>query len=664
MNTGRKSILKLLSIITCFMLLLSSCGSRQDETETQPQTNNQENNAAEISETSDMAVSALSGITDEDGYSFTEREFDSSYNESNSVSVFLSDGGCTVSGSGAAADENSVVITEAGTYILSGKLSDGSVRISAGKDIKIQLVLNGVSVHNESGPAIYIQSADKVFITLAENSENTLSDGTSYNTADDGTTLDAALFSKEDLAVNGSGILNISGGYKHGIVSKDDLVITGGTINVTAEKVGLNGKDCVKIGGGIIDIKAGSDGIRSDNSEDSSRGYIYIADGNISITAENDGIQAETVLKISGGTIKISSGGGSSNASVTSSGEWNSGWKFAGGSLSGSTSNISEESGKGLKSADTIKIVGGTMQIDSADDSLHSNNAVYISGGTIKAESGDDGIHADTSLIISDGSIEISKSYEGIESAEIEISGGTISIVSSDDGINAAGGADSSSVGGRPGQGMFSSDSGQITISGGYIFVNAAGDGIDSNGTLLVNGGITLVSGPTDSANGALDYEVSADVSGGVLIALGSSGMAQGFTSASSQGAILYNFASQSAGTPFAVVNEEGSVVASFTPPKAYQSATVTAPGIVCGGTYTLISGGTVNNADANGYTSDSTISGGNTLAEITMSENIYSSNGAGIGMGNEPGMGMNGDPSMGIGGNKPDRGMGSDPWK
>lgn len=157
MNTERKSILKLLSIITCFILLLSSCGSRQDETETQPQTNNQENTAAEISETSDIAVSALSGITDEDGYGFTEREFDSSYNESNSVSVFLSDGGCTVSGSGAAADENGVVITEAGTYILSGKLSDGSVRISAGKDIKIQLVLNGVSVHNESGPAIYIQ---------------------------------------------------------------------------------------------------------------------------------------------------------------------------------------------------------------------------------------------------------------------------------------------------------------------------------------------------------------------------------------------------------------------------------------------------------------------------------------------------------------------------
>lgn len=124
-----------------------------------------------------------------------------------------------------------------------------------------------------------------------------------------------------------------------------------------------------------------------------------------------------------------------------SSGEWDLSWKFAGGSLSESTSGTSEESGKGLKSADTIKIEGGTMQIDSADDSLHSNNAVYISGGTIKAESGDDGIHADTLLIISEGNIEISKSYEGIESSQIEISGGTISIVASDDGINAAGGA-------------------------------------------------------------------------------------------------------------------------------------------------------------------------------------------------------------------------------
>ena len=186
---------------------------------------------------------------------------------------------------------------------------------------------------------------------------------------------------------------------------------------------------------------------------------------------------------------------------------------------------------------------------------------------------------------------------------------------------------------------MFSSSSGQITISGGYIFVNASGDGIDSNGTLSVSGGVTLVAGPTDSANGALDYETSADVSGGVLIALGSSGMAQGFTTASNQGAILYNFTSQNSGTSFAVVNENGTVVASFTSPKAFQSAVVTAPGIVCGSTYTLTAGGTVNNADSNGYTADGTISGGNTLAEITLSENIYSSGGSGMGMGNMPGM-------------------------
>ena len=295
MTVFKKDNLKFLCLLTSLVILLSSCGNSKNETETKELTDNQTDTASEKSETGNAALSDLSGTTDEDGYSFTERDFDASYDKSNLVSVILSDDGCTVYGNGAAADDNGVVITESGTYIMSGTLSNGFIKVSAETDIKIQLVLDGVSIHNESGPAIYIQSADKVFITLAEDSVNTLSDGTSYSATDDSTNLDATLFSKEDLTVNGSGILNISGNYKHGIVSKDDLVITGGTINVTSVKVGLNGKDCVKIGGGTIDIQAGSDGIRSDNSEDTSRGYIYIAGGNINITSENDGIQAETI---------------------------------------------------------------------------------------------------------------------------------------------------------------------------------------------------------------------------------------------------------------------------------------------------------------------------------------------------------------------------------
>lgn len=161
------------------------------------------------------------------------------------------------------ADDNGVVITESGTYILSGTLSNGFIKVSAKTDTKIQLVLDGFRFTMNPVLQSIFKVQIKIFITLAEDSVNTLSDGTSYSATDDSTNLDATLFSKEDLTVNGSGILNISGNYKHGIVSKDDLVITGGTINVTSVKVGLNGKDCVKIGGGTIDIQAGSDDIRS-----------------------------------------------------------------------------------------------------------------------------------------------------------------------------------------------------------------------------------------------------------------------------------------------------------------------------------------------------------------------------------------------------------------
>ena len=180
---------------------------------------------------------------------------------------------CRHAGRGTA-DGADVTITAAGTYLVKGAATDATLTVNAAKTDKIQLVFDGVSLSCTDGPAVYIKCADKVFITLADGSENFLSDGSSYEIVDDGSTLDAALFSKEDLTVNGSGSLTVNGNYKHGIVSKDDLIITGGVITVTSVKAGIDGKDCVKIGGGTIRITAGSDGIRSSNDEDLSLIHI------------------------------------------------------------------------------------------------------------------------------------------------------------------------------------------------------------------------------------------------------------------------------------------------------------------------------------------------------------------------------------------------------
>lgn len=555
--------------------------------------------------------------TSEMDFAFSKGDVNSDYDAENATLIALSDGGSSVTGEGAHTDGTGVRITAAGTYILSGSLSNGGITVETLDTEKVRLVFNGVSIINENGPAIYIKESDKVFLILAEGSENILSDGESYEAVDGETTLDGAVFSRADLSVNGSGSLTVDGKMKHGIVSKDDLVITGSSITVTSVSTALVGKDCVKIGGGDIDLTAGSDGIRSDNTEDANRGYVYISGGKLDITAGNDGIQAETVLKIAGGEIKALTGGGSVNgpAHYDNMGGGMGGFFPFGG---GTANTSSTESYKGLKAGTDVLISSGSIEIDSADDAVHSNGSISISGGEIIAISGDDGIHADTALAIYDGNITVSKSYEGLESTDIAVFGGNISIVASDDGLNAAGGNDGSAMG-RPGANPFEGTTGAITISGGYLTVDASGDGIDSNGSITVTGGVTMVSGPDNNGNGAFDYGSTAHVSGGTLIALGSSGMARGFSSAEGQGAIFSSFSTQSGGSLFEVRNGDGDVILSFTPSKNYQSAVVTSPDIQKGNTYTLAANG-------------------NTLVSIEMTSELYGSSG-GMG-GGRPGGG------------------------
>ena len=557
---------------------------------------------------------------------FSKGDLNSDYDGENATVINLADG-------------SDVSITGEGTYILRGEAKT-SVAVNAPDTAKIRIVLDGVSLESESGPAIYVKEADKVFLILAEGSVNEIIGGETEATDGD-TALDGAIFSKADLTLNGSGSLTVNGKYKHGIVSKDDLVITGGEITVTSVGVALEGKDCVKIGDGTIALIAGSDGIRSDNTEDASRGFVYIKDGDVSITAGNDGVQAETLLKIDGGKVTAVTGGSSQNGP-----EHYEGMGGMGGMMHAENNmNTSDtESYKGLKSAADIIISGGKINIDSADDCIHANRNVSIIGGEFTMSSGDDGVHADSALSISGGTFDIQKSYEGLEGTDISISGGNISLVASDDGLNAAGGNDGSALG-RPGAGGFAGSTGSISISGGYIFADASGDGIDSNGTISISGGVTLVSGPTNNGNGSFDYEMSASVSGGVLVALGSSGMAQGFSSAENQGAILTSITAQTGGTSFALCDESGRAIVSFTSRKAYQSVLVTAPAIKQGETYTVVVGGEVSGADAHGYALDAEISGGNAVATVEMQSNIYNSGGN---MGGGPGGVHGGGPGGG----------------
>ncbi len=384
----------------------------------------------------------------------------------------------------------------------------------------------------------------------------------------------------------------------HGIVSKDALVLAGGGYTITAASHGLSANDSIRITGSTVTITAGKDAIQADNSDDASLGYVYIADGTFVLTADGDGVSASAALLIEDGDFTITVGGGSENGSSTAESfddRYNR-FQQSGGTVSGTsvtqTAAVTEDtatSTKGLKATGDLTITGGAFTIDAADDAVHSNADLTVTGGTFRIATGDDGFHADDALTITGGAITISNCYEGLEGQTVEVSGGDIQLTATDDGINAAGGNDSSGMyGGWNQMDAFDTDSdASILISGGTLIISAAGDGSDSHGYLTITDATIYVYGPTDSSNGSLDYGISAEITGGVFVALGSSGMAENFTSAS-QGVIMVTV-SGSAGAVVQLLSSDGNELVSVTAEKSFSCVQISTPDLVQGETYTLV---------------------------------------------------------------------------
>lgn len=547
---------------------------------------------------------------------FSDRDSDASYDESTSAVITLSGNSAECSSDAVSISGSTVTIQDEGTYLLSGTLNNGMVIVNAENTDKVQLVLDGVSITCDTSAAVYVAQADKVFVTLAADSQNSLSNGGEFTAIDDNN-IDAAVFSKDDLTFNGEGSLMVVSPAGHGIVSKDDLVVAGGNYSITAGEQGLSGKESVRIADGTFTIIAGKDGIHAEDTDDTTLGFVYLANGDYNITADGDGISASNVMQIDDGSYTIKTGGGSDTVTLDSSGNW--GWGRPDGQQN---TNAAEDtvSVKGIKATGNILVNSGTFEIDSADDALHSNANLIVNGGTWNISTGDDGLHADETTTVTSGTVTITKSYEGMEGQYISISGGTIDLVASDDGLNAAGGNDQSGNGGFGGfqKGGFdaASDS-SITISGGTIHINASGDGVDSNGDFVVTGGETYVSGPTDSGNGFLDYAGEATISGGIFVAIGSSGMAQNFGDSSAQGAMLVSV-SGSANDVITLKDSSGKELLSWTADKAFDCVVISCPEIKQGETYT--------------------VTAGSSSQEVTMDSLIYGSGGMGGGSGNQGG--------------------------
>lgn len=609
-----------LTIVLTLMLTLSACSSPGSAVE-----------SATVTETAGAAVESTLASTDTltDSTETVAAEIpvngethddvaDYTWDAAEEITVQLNGDSITAGSPDVVIDGSTATITAAGTYRLSGSLSDGQVIVETEDEDTVRLILDGVSISSSSSAPIYISKAEKTILVLAEGSVNTIMDGKTYVLADpESDEPNATIFSTSDLTITGTGSLEVTGNYNDGIATKDGLILAAGSITVSAVDDGIRGKDYVYIKEGGITVTAQGDGIKSDNDTDTSKGFITIDLGRIEVTSGGDSISAQTNVLVSGGELILDAGGGSDAV-------------------------IDENlSAKGIKGGSSVTVANGIVTIDSADDSLHSNNSITINNGVVTLSSGDDGMHADTALTINAGDVRILKSYEGIESAVITLNNGSVKVNASDDGINVSGGVDGSGMmpGGRPfggKQGPGGPPPGQDTfnytgdyylyINGGLISVHAGGDGIDSNGAIEMTNGIVIVNGPTQDMNGALDYMGGFKMKGGFLVTAGSAGMAQAPDSSSSQNSLLLNLTSaQQAGTTIHIQDSSGKDILTFTPAIAYQSITYSSPYLVTGETYTVFLGGTAEGEDMDGLYESSTYSDGTEYTTFTVSETVTS---------------------------------------
>lgn len=572
------------------------------------------------SNTEDTALDTSSEITmpsvdfsKTDSDMFTERDTNSSFDTKNSITIKLDGDSATTSDDSVKISGSKITITKEATHIISGTLNDGMIIVEADEKAKLQLVLNNANITSKTSAPIYIKEADKVFVTLKEGSKNTLANGGSF-TAIDENNIDATVFSKQDLTFNGSGALTVTAPAGHGIVSKDDLVFTDGSYNITSSSHAIDANNSVRIKTASFVIDAGKDGIKAENSDDQTLGFVYVSSGNIKAEAEGDGISAGAYMQILSGSFDILTGGGSENGTKKSSDSWGGfgggkggkGGPGSKGPMMPTASTIETEdssnSMKGLKSGNSMQISGGTFKINSADDAVHSNVSLTVKNGNFNIATGDDALHAEQNLTVEKGEINITESYEGLEALKIKVTGGNISLVATDDGLNAAGGNDSSgSTGGRDGMfggkggkggGMSANSDGSIVISGGTLKINSSGDGIDANGKIEITGGHTTVTGPTQGDTATLDYDVSATISGGTFIGTGASGMAQTF-SESEQGIIAISCNNQTANTEIILKDSKGKTIITHKPSLDFAVIILSGPDITKGETYTLSVGGT-----------------------------------------------------------------------
>ena len=452
--------------------------------------------------------------------------------------IILSGSTAEIKGTGASVSGSTVSVVKAGKYRITGTLDDGQIRVSTSDDKPVILVLNGVTVTNSKDAALFVENSHGLTVYLSEGTVNVFQSGQevdiSYAAADSSASGGALTFC-DDAAISGEGRLEVYGYINNGIHCSNDLLIDSGNIEVRAVNNGIKGKDSLTVTGGTVSVVSAGDGLKSDDEDAEDTGTVTVSGGNITVSSLDEGIKATTL----------------------------------------------------------IKLIGGELKLDSKDDGINCDKDLLIDGATVILNCADDGLHADGDITIESGNITVNSSTEGIEGRNITVNGGNISLKSSDDGFNCTTG-EGSAFGWRPGNAYSTGDQPMLIFNGGTVYVDAQGDGLDSNGSIIVNGGLIIVDGPTGNGNGSLDSGTETGgtitVNGGTLLAVGSTGMAETPDRSSGQYSFYYG-AGFTSGTVIKILDSNNDVLLEHTAAKSGGSIIYSSPELELNGEYTLLVG-------------------------------------------------------------------------
>lgn len=561
---------------------------------------------------------------------FTANDIYSSWSNETASHITMKGTDGSVSGSGAYFLEGNLYIVQSGYYVITGELEDGSIVVDASSKSRIWIMLNGVTVTASDNAAFRIDQAKKVFLTLAEGTKNTFSDGKemSEEALADGT--NACVYVHDNLTINGSGQLTINGNYKNGITAKDNLVIAGGDIVVNAVGDGIRVNEKLKIRDTVLDVAAEDDGLvlQNNSTDNDNNGYIYIMSGNISIVSKDDAVN----------------------------------------------------------STEDVIIDGGTIAIAAADDGIHSETNVFINDGIIKINECYEGIEA-LSITMTGGDVIIYPSDDGFNanggSGDAFGMGGTGGFTgqggpgqgfgdnTSDsentdesnrptlpDRNESSDGSDMPAMPDRNDSTEETDNSSSaldsaITISGGKLtIVNTKGrdcDGLDSNGNIYISGGDIRISLPGSGTNAAIDYGSESGgvcvITGGTVVACGGSEMIESFDETSTQCSILYILESAAkAGSKLTLSDSSGNVLLEYDVPNNFTSVNISCPEMKTGETYSISTGDTVEE-----ITQESTVTTFGDTSGISFGPGFPGMQG-GTGQGTQPDQGGPGQDAPGEG--------------